>query len=1087
MAKQTIDIGSTPNKGDGDPLRTAFTKINQNFNELYAGGFADPESIGANISPDTDAAYNLGAADKQWADVHISDFLYLNGQRIEALPNGALLVNGSGAREAADIVGSVFGDDSTLLVDGVNNLIPSNVVSGIEADRWSEAYSWGDHSVEGYLTTISGTVTGSLIPNTNIAYDLGSDTNRFRDLYLSGSTIDLGGTTLSIVGGELQLGGVKIPTTVDLADGLTINASGDVQGSVFADDSTLLVDGVNGKIVGPIDTATITASALNLNISARNYVYVDSNEGGSIVIGQTASTGPVVVGKASGIFTVNSDAYFNGDINVSTTGSIKTSDTDQGLIIEGPSWANWVPSPGAGGGYASISNGVNIVTHRAGTDEERVWSFAGDGALYAPFQADNYQIGAIEWRQTAPYDIINQIRTTVGNGVDQFPGMKLITLPNTVTDDVAITLTAGFDNNWIFKNDGSLQIAGDIKSEKEINISVNLTDSTTHTWRFGEDGDLSFPDGSTQITAYPGPPTGFFNGDTGAFVLPGGNVVFQVDGQSPVAVVNSEGIDVNKITTGSSVGGDDLTIVTNDGGNIDIDAATTGVVSLASQSGELSIGRVGGTTDVYGEVEFNNGTTLFQAGNTVTFNTDINLNGTVIMSGDIRSENAVNIDINLSDSILHRWTFGEDGNTEFPGAIAASSVIAQGIRANEVTVEGAGDNLVIAGGAGTTDGGNIGITAGAAGTGSGGNIGITAGTPDQSGQGGNINLIGGFGREGDGGDINIAGGPAVGSSGGGGVIYLNGGHGLSAGDGGNIQIIAGGSSVAGGGDTLIAAGGGLTSGGDLTLLGGSGATGGDLIIEAGQGPNDPGNVFIKGGLGVDGYRGDLTIEAGHVEIGSEGDISININLSDSTQRTWRFGEDGDLTFPDNTNQSTAFTGNAATIDITDTNGIDTNYYLTFVENRDGGEILRADVDLIFNSADNTLTAGNITTGILKINDGVHETLALTAGIGSGVNELDCSLGHITYNFSVGANWTVNLTNLNLDEQRATTVTIVIDQGETGYYPNALQIAGQAQTIRWQGNTLPTPSTSRVDVVTFSILRTGVEGAEYTVLGQLTGF
>lgn len=35
MAKQTINIGSSVNKGDGDPLRTAFDKINDNFDELY--------------------------------------------------------------------------------------------------------------------------------------------------------------------------------------------------------------------------------------------------------------------------------------------------------------------------------------------------------------------------------------------------------------------------------------------------------------------------------------------------------------------------------------------------------------------------------------------------------------------------------------------------------------------------------------------------------------------------------------------------------------------------------------------------------------------------------------------------------------------------------------------------------------------------------------------------------------------------------------------------------------------------------------------------------------------------------------------
>ena len=36
MAKQTINIGAAPNDGTGDPIRTAFDKANDNFDELYA-------------------------------------------------------------------------------------------------------------------------------------------------------------------------------------------------------------------------------------------------------------------------------------------------------------------------------------------------------------------------------------------------------------------------------------------------------------------------------------------------------------------------------------------------------------------------------------------------------------------------------------------------------------------------------------------------------------------------------------------------------------------------------------------------------------------------------------------------------------------------------------------------------------------------------------------------------------------------------------------------------------------------------------------------------------------------------------------
>lgn len=37
MAQQTIDVGNYASDGTGDPLREAFTKVNDNFTELYSG------------------------------------------------------------------------------------------------------------------------------------------------------------------------------------------------------------------------------------------------------------------------------------------------------------------------------------------------------------------------------------------------------------------------------------------------------------------------------------------------------------------------------------------------------------------------------------------------------------------------------------------------------------------------------------------------------------------------------------------------------------------------------------------------------------------------------------------------------------------------------------------------------------------------------------------------------------------------------------------------------------------------------------------------------------------------------------------
>jgi hypothetical protein len=186
-------------------------------------------------------------------------------------------------------------------------------------------------------------------------------------------------------------------------------------------------------------------------------------------------------------------------------------------------------------------------------------------------------------------------------------------------------------------------------------------------------------------------------------------------------------------------------------------------------------------------------------------------------------------------------------------------------------------------------------------------------------------------------------------------------------------------------------------------------------------------------------NGALTIPG---DIRSEGNINIDINLSDSTLRRWSFGEDGNFETPGDINAA----GNVT-------------------------------------ATGNITSTGTITGNILKIEDGVHEKFQELADA-TGTVTHDCSAGNIFYHSSPDANWTVNLTNLNLSESYATTVTIIIDQGNTGYYPSALQVGGAAQTINWQGNTTPTPSTNRLDVVSFSIL--AVSGG-YIVFGQLTGF
>jgi hypothetical protein len=49
MAQQTINIGTSANDGTGDPLRTAFDKANDNFNEIYAADFVTQARIADDV------------------------------------------------------------------------------------------------------------------------------------------------------------------------------------------------------------------------------------------------------------------------------------------------------------------------------------------------------------------------------------------------------------------------------------------------------------------------------------------------------------------------------------------------------------------------------------------------------------------------------------------------------------------------------------------------------------------------------------------------------------------------------------------------------------------------------------------------------------------------------------------------------------------------------------------------------------------------------------------------------------------------------------------------------------------------------
>ena len=108
----------------------------------------------------------------------------------------------------------------------------------------------------------------------------------------------------------------------------------------------------------------------------------------------------------------------------------------------------------------------------------------------------------------------------------------------------------------------------------------------------------------------------------------------------------------------------------------------------------------------------------------------------------------------------------------------------------------------------------------------------------------------------------------------------------------------------------------------------------------------------------------------------------------------------------------------------------------------------------------------------------------TSAGSAGTVTHDLSTGSIFYHSSISNNFTANITNVPTTNDRAIGVTLVLAQGVTAYMSTALQIDGSAQTIKWVNNSTPAGTASKVDIVGFSLIRTG---SAWTVLGQYSTY
>jgi hypothetical protein len=212
-----------------------------------------------------------------------------------------------------------------------------------------------------------------------------------------------------------------------------------------------------------------------------------------------------------------------------------------------------------------------------------------------------------------------------------------------------------------------------------------------------------------------------------------------------------------------------------------------------------------------------------------------------------------------------------------------------------------------------------------------------------------------------------------------------------------------------------------------------------------------------GAMGVDGATGATGPAGTNGSIGATGPAGTNGSIG----ATGPAGTNGS-TGPAGVNGSTGATGSTGPAGAGSTI---TNYTLGRVLIA-GATSTTIDTAASLNFASATGLAVTTATQLQQVSESIQTITSATGTVAH-----NWSLGSIFNHTSISGNFTPNITNIPTTDNRIYTITLILNQGLTPYYANAIQILGVAQTtINWVYGTLPQPLSNKKDIQTFTLLR-----------------
>jgi hypothetical protein len=413
-------------------------------------------------------------------------------------------------------------------LDSNTSISVSNISFGSNLSINTSAISIGNSTVNTVLTSNSATFSGHLMPTANITYDLGNSSMRWRDLWLSGTTINLGGAVIQT---DTDTGAVAIipKPTNDTPNPMAVILS--AMGGVTAAQS------VNGVLGAP---AIAAAARSNNAMAVPIDIATSSPSNGQMLVWSTSSNtfiphSTVAALTVSGNLVVSGNVFFNGaTTNVNSTNLVVE---DKNIIIGDVATPSDVTADGGG------------ITLKGATDKTITWIDSTD----AWTSSEDFNLVSGKSYEINGTVVINS--TSLGTGIT---GSSLTSVGTLTTLAAGNTTITGFAN---------------ILSNSTVGIQVSRSDASTqyiNMRSFSSGHYLIFQSPSTNAKPV------VFDVDVNGNTTADTSYLFNIDGVQELKVNSSVTAVNNNLTVVSNTAtiGTAAYVVAN--GNVGIGTATPG-------------------------------------------------------------------------------------------------------------------------------------------------------------------------------------------------------------------------------------------------------------------------------------------------------------------------------------------------------------------------------------------------------------------------------------------------------------------------------------------------------------------------------